>query len=278
MKSTWKQLMENILTEGKEIEYYIEDKLLSVALPTGEEATELSFVVTGGSDEDEGTVVEKQRGINLLRKVLKLLQDKGYFGDVGEFLSRADVKRKLSAYGIMQAPLSQPINHKILKRMLIQSGLKVVSATQYDKEMERQLDKQADPEELQRYKDSMDQDDDANNVTLAQDLKKKQDKEPEVNEESMNLARRILHRKALQERNINPKRLKPVYNRAIVGNTLDHLRDRIQNAFKNTQYLQKQFEDIQAQYDFDMNEDMSEMLNPVFEDLEAAIKILDDLS
>lgn len=277
MRTPWKQLMESVLKEGREIEYYIEDRLLSVALPTGEEADELSFVVAGGSDEDQVSSGEKQRGINLLRKTLKLLQDKGYFGDVSEFLSKADVKRKLSAYGILQAPLIQPINHKILKRMLIQSGLKVVSATQYDKNVERDLDQQADPEELQRYKDSLKQDDDINNITLQKDLEK--EKEPEVNEESMNLARRILHRKNLSEgRPGNIKKLKPLYRKGLLigaSQEIEHALERIDNAMKNVQELQFQLEQMQTD---EMETDMSEMLNPVFEDLQVAQQIIKDIT
>jgi len=267
-RTPWKQLMESVLSEGQEIEYYLEDKLLSVALPTGEEANELSFVVTGGSDEDEASSADKQRGVNLLRKTLKLLQSKGYFGDVGEFLSRADVKRKLSAYGLLQAPLTQTINHKMLKRMLIQAGLKVVSATQYDKAAERDLDQEADPEELQRYKDSLKRDDDTNNATLQQDLQKKQDVEDtEENykkEESMNLARRILHRKHLSERPL--PRPAEVRQSLLQGKQeLEQVMELVDNSFVSVQELQGS------------NDRLSDMLEPVFKDLEKAKDILDEM-
>lgn len=163
---TWKFIAEtlvknqHLITEAKEIEYYIEDKLLSVVMSTQGEASEVTFFVAGGSDEGGGASVdEKQRGTRLLVKILKLLQNKGYFGDVAQFLSGSAVKRQLINYGIVHVPLSTPMAHKELRRILHSAGLEVVSATQYDKAQEKTLDKKANPKELEKYHQSLEQPD-----------------------------------------------------------------------------------------------------------------------
>ncbi len=189
------------LNEAREVELYIEDKLLSATL-TAPESDEISFFTAGGSDDDTATAGEKQKSVRLLYRTLKLLQVKGYFGDVQKFWSNVDVKRKLANYGILHAPLAQPIRHKQFTQLLKNAGLDAVSAQQYDKAKERDMDDQVDPDELQRYQDAPDEPDDDydGNVSLAND--KRKTKKPATEEEALNIVERMMRRKELIERPI----------------------------------------------------------------------------
>jgi len=196
-----------LLQEAREVEYYIEDKLLSVTMPP--ESNELSFFLTGGEDEDETTGQEKTRAVRLLFKILKLLQSKGLFGDVNQFWSDASVKRRLASYGILHAPLTQPIKHKTLVQILKSAGLDVISSHQYDKQKEKDFDQQADPEELEKYKQSLDRD---NNKSLGVSSAKpddEQDDDDDTKKKEESLVKESRPRKNYQS---NAQRFGSVYN------------------------------------------------------------------
>ena len=194
---SWKQIAENlIITEAQEAEYYIEDKLISMVMPTDGDTDEVTFFIggSGDGDGDGPSADEKHRGTRLLVRILKLLQNKGYFGDVAKFLSGADVRRQLSNYGILHAKLLQPMKHRDLKRIISNAGLSVVSSDQYNQDAEPET-----PAEIEGHMNAQAQQDinpNTNNQSMPDD---EDDEENKMKEEGMNFMHRMMYRQRLMK-------------------------------------------------------------------------------
>ena len=166
-------------------------------MTTGQEASELTFFLAGGDDSDKFSAGDKTKAKRLLFKILKMLASKGYFGDVEKFWNDMEIKRKMANYGIVHVPLAQPIKHRQFASMMKNVGLDIVSAQQFDKSQERELDQQADPDELQQYN--------RDNEKEPQQIDRKNDEETDddIEEESMSVMERYAHRyDAMNERRV----------------------------------------------------------------------------